>query len=107
MNTDANDTSKRLIGYVRTACSADNGDQQLAALKDAGCVEVFCDRTVPGTSAPRDRPGFKDAFLSLGRNDVLVVSSLSVLARDLAHLIAVSQALESKGVSLFALEESV
>lgn len=94
-----------LIGYSRISSPGQNHALQIDALKRAGCERVFVE-TATGTKA--DRPELAKA-LDYARDgqDVIVVYSLSRLARSLRHLITTVDDLQRRGIGLRSLSESI
>jgi len=93
-----------LIGYARVSTAEQDTALQTDALRKAGCERIFED-TVSG--AKTDRPGLTAALAWLRDGDVLVVWRLDRLGRSMAHLIETVSALESRGVGLRSLTESI
>jgi DNA invertase Pin-like site-specific DNA recombinase len=91
-----------LIGLARTSTTdqAAGLNDQLTALKAAGCEKLFVEQV----SAVGPRPQ-REAALDFAREgDTLVVSALSRLARSVADLMAIIKRLEDKGVNLRILD---
>jgi DNA invertase Pin-like site-specific DNA recombinase len=93
-----------LIGYARVSTLDQVHNLQLDALTKAGCEKIFTDK-VSGTVA--ERPGLGKAKEQLRKGDTLVVWRLDRLGRSLRDLIDWAAYLESKGVGLKSLQESI
>lgn len=93
------------VGYARVSTDEQNLDPQLDALRSAACDVIYQDQGISGVAA--DRPGLGDAIARLQAGDVLVIWKLDRLGRSLAHLIALTAQLESKGVTLVSLSEAI
>ncbi|MBL7818651.1 MAG: recombinase family protein [Saprospiraceae bacterium] len=93
-----------LIGYARVSTFDQNPDLQYDALKKAGCEKIFTD-TVSGTVA--QRPGLTKVKEHLRRGDTLVVWRLDRLGRSLKDLIDWMNYLDTEGVALKSLQESI
>jgi DNA invertase Pin-like site-specific DNA recombinase len=108
-------TGKKVVGYVRvsTQAQANEGvslDAQRAKIEAYALVEslpikVFADEGVSGSIDSRQ--GLADALASLNKGDVLVVYSLSRLARSTRHTLTIAELLERKGCDLVSLSEKI
>lgn len=93
-----------LIGYARVSTDDQNLNLQHDALNNAGCEKIFDDQI---TGSKIQRPGL-DAILEFARkDDVIVVWRLDRLSRSLKDLIDVVALLDSKGIGLKSLHESI
>ena len=93
-----------LIGYARVSTDDQNLDLQKDALTQLGCNRIMEDRL---SGAGAERPGLKSALDYARPGDVLVVWRLDRLSRSLKDLIEMVALLESKGVGLKSLQESI
>ena len=93
-----------LIGYARVSTFDQNPDLQKDALEKAGCEKIFTD-TVSGT-VPQ-RPALTKAKEILRKGDTLVVWRLDRLGRSLKDLIEWLNYLDTEGVALKNLQESI
>jgi DNA invertase Pin-like site-specific DNA recombinase len=93
-----------LIGYARVSTFDQNPDLQKDALEKAGCEKIFTD-TISGTVA--QRPGLTKAKEQLRQGDTLVVWRLDRLGRSLKDLIEWINYLDTEGVALRSLQESI
>lgn len=93
-----------LIGYARVSTFDQNPDLQKDALEKAGCERIFTD-TVSGTVPLR--PGLTKAKEQLRQGDTLVVWRLDRLGRSLKDLIEWINYLDTEGVALKSLQESI
>ena len=93
-----------LIGYARVS----TGDQSLAlqmdALETAGCERIFSDQV---SEIVNTRPNLNQALNVARPGDILVVWRLDRLSRSLRYLIETVTVLESRGVQLKSLHESI
>ncbi len=89
-----------LIGYARTSTAdqAAGFEAQLRDLKAAGCEKVFAEQLSSVDVANRTELARAIEFAREG--DTLVVTKLDRLARSVAHLLDLVDALEAKGVAL-------
>lgn len=93
-----------LIGYARVSTDDQNLALQLDAFSKLGCEKVFEDTK---SGAKSDRPGLMEAFDYAREGDSIVVWRLDRLGRSLKDLIELVNRLESKGVGLKSLHESI
>ena len=93
-----------LIGYSRVSTFDQNSDLQKDALDKAGCEKIFTD-TISGTVS--QRPGLTKAKEILRRGDTLVVWRLDRLGRSLKDLIDWMNYLDTEGIALKSLQESI
>ncbi len=93
-----------LIGYSRVSTFDQNPDLQKDALDKAGCEKIFTD-TISGTVS--QRPGLTKAKEILRRGDTLVVWRLDRLGRSLKDLIDWMNYLDTEGIALKSLQESI
>jgi DNA invertase Pin-like site-specific DNA recombinase len=85
------------IGYARVSTEEQNLALQLAALRKAGCAEVFEDKA-SGSRASRE--GLSCAIARCKRGDVLVVWKLDRLGRSLRDLANLIETLTERGICL-------
>lgn len=107
----------KAIGYIRvsTEQQADEG-VSLAAQKakiaawcevnDYQLADVFVDAGISGKSMDK-RQGLRDALAAVKKGGVLVVYSLSRLARSTKDTLAISEQLDKAGADLVSLSEKI
>ena len=107
----------KAIGYIRvsTEQQADEG-VSLAAQKakiaawcevnDYALAEVYVDAGISGKSMDK-RQGLRDALAAVKKGGVLVVYSLSRLARSTKDTLAISEQLDKAGADLVSLSEKI
>lgn len=83
------------IGYARVSTVEQNLELQFAALRAAGCEEIYEDLGVSGSADERD--GLTKAMEALRPGDVLVVWRLDRLGRSLIRLIELINLVAAKG----------
>jgi DNA invertase Pin-like site-specific DNA recombinase len=99
-----NQDNSMLIGYARVSTDDQNLDLQKDALTQAGCVKILEDYQ---SGAKAVRPGLKSALEYAREGDTMVVWRLDRLSRSLKDLIEMVNQLESRGVGLKSLHESL
>ena len=92
------------IGYARVSTGEQNLDLQLDALKQAGCEEIFTDKT---SGAKSDRPGLEKAMGFVREGDTLIVWKLSRFARSLKDMIAKVTSLRDRNIGFTSLTENI
>jgi DNA invertase Pin-like site-specific DNA recombinase len=92
------------IGYCRVSTDDQNPDLQLAALKRAGCRNIFTDKA---TGVHVKRPELAKCLKTLKDGDTLVVWKLDRLGRSLHDLIGLLDDLKTRGVAFKSLTESI
>lgn len=92
------------IGYARVSTADQTTDPQTDRLAAAGCERIFVETA---SGALRDRPQLRACLDYLRPGDVLVVAKLDRLGRSLAHLIETVTTLDSRGIGLVSLSESI
>ena len=93
-----------LIGYARVSTDDQNLDLQKDALTRAGCERILEDQQ---SGAKVERPGLRLALEYAREGDTLVVWRLDRLSRSLKDLIEMVNQLESHGIALKSLHESL
>src|SRR4051794_340844 len=92
------------IGYARTSTASQDHSLQHDALKKAGCERIF---TETGSGLRSDRPELKKVLEFARDGDVVVVYSLSRLARSIRHLLDLGDELQKRNIGLKSLTEAV
>jgi len=96
--------SQVLIGYARVSTEDQSLDLQLDALRQAGCEQVYTDKT---SAAKTLRPGLSEAWSHLRQGDVLVVWKLDRLGRSVKRLVDLVGELADKGVQFRSLTDGI
>ncbi len=94
------------IGYARISTDTQTHDAQIAALKAAGCENVY---TETASGAKRDRPVLAEVmeYLRPNADDTLVVYKLDRVARSLPHLIEIMADLNARAIGFQSLTEDI
>ncbi len=92
-------------GYARVSTDEQNPALQLAALKKAGCRQVFKDEGISG--ATTKRPALRRCLDTLKTGDTLIVWKLDRLGRSLRDLIHMLDDLRERGVRFQSLTEAI
>ena len=96
-----------IIGYARTSTLDQKAglEAQQRDLEAAGCGKMFTEQ-VSSMDMP-NREKLEDAIEFARKGDVLVVTKLDRLARSVAHLVKITERLETKGVALRILDGAI
>jgi DNA invertase Pin-like site-specific DNA recombinase len=93
-----------LVGYARVSTLDQNPALQIAGLKAAGCERIFTEKA---SGAQRERPELQAALSYLRNGDTLVVWKLDRLARSIQQLLQTVDTLQTSGIELRSLTESI
>ena len=93
-----------LVSYARVSTGEQNLDLQIDALKEAGCERIFQDQV---SGSVKNRPNLVHAIGFARSGDTLVVWRLDRLSRSLKDLIETVTLIESQGIQLKSLHESI
>lgn len=94
----------QIIGYARVSSADQNLARQLEQLKSICPDKIFEDKA---SGATTDRPAFQQMMGYVREGDTVVVCSMDRLARNLSDLLNVTKELQTKGVSIKFLKESI
>lgn len=94
-----------LIGYMRVSTKDQNLGLQREALQKAGAERVYADEGVSGSTA--DRPGLRKALDYCRPGDTFIVWKLDRLGRNLTHVRATIEDLNSRGVHFRSISEGL
>lgn len=94
------------VGYVRISTNdgKQKTDRQDILMKELGVEKVFTDKA-SGMNA--DRPALKEMLNFVRENDVVVVESISRLARSVSDLLRIIQTLTDKKVEFVSQKEAI
>lgn len=93
-----------IFGYARVSTEQQNLDRQLDALQKYGCDIIYNEKM---TGIKRNRPELAKLLDRMTEGDTVVIESLSRLGRSTKDLIELTELLQSKGVHLVSLKESI
>lgn len=96
-----------IIGYARTSTLDQKAglEAQLRDLEGVGCEKVFEEQVSSVDLTKREK--LEEALDFVREGDVLVVTKLDRLARSVAHLVKITEHLESKKVDLRILDGAI
>jgi DNA invertase Pin-like site-specific DNA recombinase len=93
------------LGYARCSTDGQNNVIQIQRLRAAGCDPIFEDQAVSGKGGKRRQ--LERCLRALHSGDVLVVTSLDRLGRNLAELIYLIDKMRAASVGFQSLSESI
>ncbi len=93
-----------IFGYARVSTEEQNIDSQCDLLKKSGCTTIFQEK-ISGKS--KQRPELEKLLQQLRSGDILIVTSLDRLGRNLSDLITIVSQLKANGVVFKSLRESI
>lgn len=92
------------IGYVRVSTVDQNEERQMKMMAEHAVEKVFKDKQ-SGKNA--DRKGFKSMMSFVREGDVVIVESISRIARNTKDLLTIVSELTEKGVEFVSLKENI
>lgn len=90
------------FGYARVSTEGQELENQMAALQQAGCVRLFCEKL---SGALRQRPELARMLEQLRESDIVTVTKLDRLARSTRDLLEIADAINDAGAGLRSLSE--
>jgi len=90
------------VGYARVSTREQHIDAQVGRLAD--CERVFFEKESGGKAA---RARLEECLNFVREGDTLVTTRLDRLARSVAHLCAIAETLEHKGVALVVIDQAI
>jgi DNA invertase Pin-like site-specific DNA recombinase len=98
-----------VYGYARTSTVEQIAglEDQVAKLKKAGCTDQTIYREHASAVKMDQRKAFAEVMEKMKAGDVLVVATLSRIARSITHLMEIQAKLEANGASLNILDLKV
>lgn len=91
------------FGYARVSTIEQNLDLQIAALKNAGCEQIFFEKR----SGVKERPELEKMINMTRNGDIIIIWKIDRLARSLMELLNVSATLQEKGVDLVSIDGKI
>jgi DNA invertase Pin-like site-specific DNA recombinase len=91
---------KMILGYARVSTDGQSLDAQDAALREAGCERIYCEKI---NGAVTERKALARAIAALAKGDTLIVAKLDRLARSTRDLLNTLAAIADAGASFKSL----
>lgn len=95
----------RKIGYARVSTSRQTTDQQVHALKQAGCKLIFTDDGISATE--KTRPGLNEARAALRAGDIFTVWAIDRAFRSTIEAIVFLDTLMQDGIQFQSLTQHI
>lgn len=92
------------IGYIRCSTIEQNEGRQVAMMKEQGADKTFIDKA---SGKNTDRPALKEMLEYVREGDIVIVESISRLARSTRDLLNIIDKLTQKGVDFISLKECI
>lgn len=93
-----------LIGYARVSTQDQDTAAQVAALKAAGCEEIYREKASGGRW---NRPKLQDLLSHLRKGDVVVVWKLDRLSRSLRDVLTLMERIQERKAGFRSLTEAI
>ena len=90
------------IGYARVSTEGQIFDRQIDALKQAGCVRIYCEKV---SSRKKERPELTRMIDTLRAGDIVIIEELTRLGRSVRDLISTVDKVHTIGAHLISLQE--
>ena len=91
------------LGYARVSRADQHTEQQIAALEEAGCGKIFVDQGISG--AAKRRPELDRLLDQLREGDVVVVTKIDRLGRDLHQMLQLVKLIHEHGADIISIAE--
>ena len=92
------------VGYVRCSTVEQNEARQLKMMEEQGAEKLFIDKA---SGKNTDRTAFKEMMAFVRAEDIVIVESISRIARNTRDLLSIVSELTEKGVEFVSLKESI
>jgi DNA invertase Pin-like site-specific DNA recombinase len=92
-----------VYGYARVSTKDQSYDDQVEALKEAGCERIFTDKA---SGKNTNRPGFEDLMNTRLKGDTVVITKLDRIGRSLQDLITIVDGFNDDGIGFKVLDNS-
>lgn len=92
------------VGYVRCSTVEQNEARQLKMMEEQKAEKLFIDKA---SGKNTDRKEFKAMMASVRDGDMVIVESISRIARNTRDLLSIVSELTEKGVEFVSLKESI
>ena len=92
------------IGYARCSTAEQNEARQLKMMEEQCVEKLFIDKS---SAKNMDRQAFKEMMTFIRTGDIVVVESISRIARNTRDLLSIISDLTNKGVEFISLKENI
>ena len=92
------------VSYIRCSTIEQNEARQLKMMQEQGAEKLFVDKA---SGKNTDRAAFKEMMSFVRTGDIVIVESISRIARNTRDLLSIVSELTEKGVEFVSLKESI
>lgn len=92
------------VGYVRCSTIEQNEARQIKMMQEQKAEKIFTDKA---SGKSTDRKAFKEMMSFVRTGDIVIVESISRIARNTRDLLSIISELTEKGVEFVSLKESI
>ena len=92
------------VSYIRCSTIEQNEARQLKMMQEQGAEKLFIDKA---SGKNTDRAAFKEMMSFVRTGDIVIVESISRIARNTRDLLSIVSELTEKGLSLLALKKAL
>lgn len=92
------------VGYIRCSTIEQNEARQVKMMNEQNAEKVFIDKA---SGKNTDRVAFKEMMSFVRMGDIVIVESISRIARNTRDLLSIISELTEKGVEFVSLKESI
>lgn len=92
------------VGYIRCSTIEQNEARQLKMMQEQGAEKLFIDKA---SGKNTDRAAFKEMMSFVRTGDIVIVESISRIARNTRDLLSIVSELTEKGVEFVSLKENI
>lgn len=92
------------FGYVRCSTAEQNEERQIKMLEEQNVGRIYTDKA---SGKNTDRPEFKNMMKFVREGDIIVVESISRIARNTRDLLSITEQLKDKGGEFVSLKENL
>jgi len=92
------------VSYIRCSTIEQNEERQLKMMQEQGAEKLFIDKA---SGKNTDRAAFKEMMSFVRTGDIVIVESISRIARNTRDLLSIVSELTENGVEFVSLKESI
>ena len=92
------------VGYVRCSTEEQNEERQIKMMMEQNTGRIYMDKA---SGKNTNRPEFKNMMEFVREGDIIVVESISRIARNTRDLLSIVAQLADKGVEFVSLKENI
>lgn len=92
------------VGYARVSTKEQNEARQIRAFEDEGIEKVYLDKQ---SGKDADRPQLKEMLAFIREGDIVVVESISRIARNTKDLLTIVETINGKGAEFVSKKEAL